>query len=122
VTAPVDSFPWDVLLASIEEGRVIPVVGPELLVLERDGREAPLYDLLAAALSTRLGISGVATDGRAALSRVASQFLDGGGQRGMLYSTLHAILSTTKVATPKPLLQLAQIEPRTGRAEPDVIT
>lgn len=111
MTAPIDSFPWDVLLASIEENRVIPVVGPELLVLERDGGQVPLYDLLAATLSARLGMAWKPTDGRAALSRVASQFLDGGGQRGMLYSTLHAILSTTKIATPRPLLQLAQIEP-----------
>ena len=111
MTAPVDSFPWDLLLASIEEGRVIPVVGPELLAFERDGCTAHLHDQLAAALRTRLGISGEPTHGPTALSRVAGQFLDGGGQRGMLYSTLHAILSTTKIATPRPLLQLAQIDP-----------
>jgi len=58
VTAPIDCFPWDVLLASIEEGRVIPVVGPELLVVERDGSDVLFHEQIAAALSKRLGIAG----------------------------------------------------------------
>ncbi len=105
-----DSFPWDVLLASIDEGRVIPVVGPELLVFDRAGREMSLHEVLADVLKERLGIDGHSTTGRTELSRIASEFLDGGGHRGMLYSKLHSILTSGEFSTPQPLRQLARIQ------------
>jgi hypothetical protein len=109
VTESVDNFPWDVLLASIEEGRVVPVVGPELLVFDRGGQQLQLHELLAELLKERLGIDGDATAGRNELNRVASQFLESGGQRGMLYSTLHALLAALEIPTPTPLAQLARV-------------
>lgn len=109
MTKASDSFPWDVLLASIDEGRVVPIVGPELLVFDRDGREVLLQDVIADALKERLGIDGSSTTGRTELNRIASQFLEGGGHRGMLYSTAHAVLSAAELSTPSPLRQLAKI-------------
>lgn len=104
-----DSFPWDVLLASIDEGRVVPVVGPELLVFDQDSKQVSLHELLADALKKKLDIGGRPAAGRTELNRVASQFLENGGQRGMLYSTIHAILSSAEFSTPEPLRQLAKI-------------
>lgn len=109
VTKASDNFPWDVLLASIDEGRVVPVVGPELLVFDRGGREVTLHEVIADALKERLGIDGSPTAGRTELNRIASEFLEGGGHRGMLYSTAHAVLSSAELATPSPLRQLAKI-------------
>jgi len=88
---------------------VVPVVGPELLVFDRGGQKVLMHELLADALKERLGIDGGPAGGRNELNRVASQFLEGGGHRGMLYSTLHAILASSDLATPDPLRQLAKI-------------
>ncbi len=109
MTKASDSFPWDVLLASIDEGRVVPVVGQELLVFDRGGRQVLLQEVLADALKERLGIDGDPTAGRTELNRIASQFLEGGGHRGMLYSAAHAFLSSARLPTPSPLRQLAKI-------------
>ena len=47
---------WDELLAQIEAGQVIPVVGPELLTVVADGREIPLYQVLAERLLAKYGL------------------------------------------------------------------
>src|SRR5215813_1843417 len=48
---------WEELLAQIEAGGVIPVVGPELLTVVVDGRSAPLYRLLAERLLAKYGLT-----------------------------------------------------------------
>ena len=54
-TAPTEQdFFWDDLLAYIEERRVIPIVGAELLtVADGSGSEVPLMGALAARLAER---------------------------------------------------------------------
>src|SRR5215471_16065300 len=47
---------WDELLAQIEAGEIIPVVGPELLTVLIEGRETPLYQLLAERLLAKYGL------------------------------------------------------------------
>jgi hypothetical protein len=48
---------WEELLAQVEAGQVIPVVGPELLTVIVDGSEAPLYQVLAERLLAKYGLS-----------------------------------------------------------------
>ncbi len=50
---------WDDLLAYIEAGRVIPVVGPELLNLTVSGKAVPLYQAIAEQLLKKNGLSAV---------------------------------------------------------------
>ena len=50
-----DSF-WDELLAYIEAHSVIPIVGPELVIVDHDGRLEPYHRLLARELATRLKV------------------------------------------------------------------
>ena len=50
-----DEF-WEELLAQIEAGQVIPVVGPELLWAALEGREIPLYQALAERLLAKYGL------------------------------------------------------------------
>jgi hypothetical protein len=50
---------WEDLLAFIEEGRVIPVVGAELLTVEEDGRPVGLYRAVAERLLKKYGFSAV---------------------------------------------------------------
>jgi hypothetical protein len=58
MTARPEEF-WEDLLAFIEEGRVIPVVGPELLTIAVGGREKPLYRALAEQLLRTNGLEPV---------------------------------------------------------------
>lgn len=51
-----DEF-WEELLAQVEAGGVIPVVGPELLTAEVDGQPVPLYRLLAERLLAKYGLN-----------------------------------------------------------------
>jgi|SRR5215468_672609 len=54
---------WDDLLAFIEDGRVVPVVGPELHTVFIGGRELPLYRVLAEQLLKKYGLEGCDADG-----------------------------------------------------------
>lgn len=49
---------WDELLAQIETGEMIPVVGHELLTLAGDDGPSPLYELLAKRLLAKYGLIG----------------------------------------------------------------
>src|SRR3974390_3431874 len=51
-----DEDAWDDLLSYIEERRVIPIIGPELLQVETDKGPRLLYDWLAEKLAGRLNV------------------------------------------------------------------
>ena len=52
-------FDWDRLLESVVRGRVIPVIGPELLVIQNQGVETLLQRFLAERLAKVLQLSDV---------------------------------------------------------------
>lgn len=102
---------WEQLIAFIEEGRVIPVIGPELLMLEIDGKATLLYTYLAQQLAKRLQIPAEPDD---TLNAVACRFLAQGGQREDIYPLLKRALSELSPdKLPEPLIQLAKIPPLT---------
>jgi hypothetical protein len=47
---------WTDLLAYIEAGTVIPIIGPELVTVRDGDRDVPLYQWLAQRLAADLGI------------------------------------------------------------------
>ena len=47
---------WEELLAQIEAELVIPVVGPELLMVATNGRETSLYRVIAERLLVKYGL------------------------------------------------------------------
>lgn len=47
---------WDDLLAYLDEGSVIPFVGPELLTIKRDGTQISLYRIVAEEILTKFGV------------------------------------------------------------------
>ena len=51
-----DEDAWDDLLNYIEERRVIPIIGPDLLRVETDRGPRPLYEWLAEKLAARLAV------------------------------------------------------------------
>src|SRR6266853_1621177 len=54
--ATLDDDAWEDLLNFIEERRVIPIIGPELLQVETDTGPRLLYDWVAEKLATRLNV------------------------------------------------------------------
>ena len=55
--ATFDEDSWDDLLNFIEERRVIPIIGPELLTVQTENGPQNLYLWLAQKLAVRLGIA-----------------------------------------------------------------
>ena len=103
---------WDRLLQYIEDGTVIPVVGQELLTIERDGTAVPFYDELARQLAVRLTVATPAAGAKATLNSVASRYLETGGEPERIYSELQRIVRNLGPLTPSPSLQqLASIQP-----------
>jgi hypothetical protein len=100
---------WEQLLDLIEDGRVIPIVGPELLLLDIDGRMTFLYSYLAEQLANRLLISSEPAD---TLNSVVCRYISQGGQREDIYPELkRAMPPLSQVKLPKTLVKLAEILP-----------
>ena len=103
---------WDQLLQLIEEGRVVPIVGPDLLVGEVGGRSVHLYSHLAELLAEYLEVPGDDLPPVGPLHEVACRFLSQGGQIEEIYSGLKRVFPSREgFPIPAPLLQLAQIRP-----------
>jgi len=104
-----DQFHWSILLDSIEEGRVVPIIGPELLVFELDGRRVDLQRVLADRLAEALEIAPKELPPDFRLDDVALRFFENRGRRSVLYSTLHGLIQDPGLPVPEPLLRLAGI-------------
>ena len=101
---------WDPLLELIDEGRVVPVVGCDLLT-GSDGRN--LYRELAARLATRLGQQNLTFPDGDELNEVAFRHLAKGGQLREIYPALKIVAGQVlkEYSIPEVLLQLARIGP-----------
>lgn len=98
---------WEDLLAYIEEQRVIPIVGPDLLRVRVGDTECALYVWLAQRLAERLGLASDALSAASSLNNVVCEFLKRRGRREDVYPKLRAILRNTQFTLPESLLQLA---------------
>ena len=104
-----DEDAWEDLLDFIEERRVIPIVGPELLKVETDDGPRLLYDWLAEKLAAKLGVDTARLPQPYTLNDVVCWFLSSRGRREDTYTRMRAILRDTNFAPPKAIRQLAQI-------------
>lgn len=103
-------FFWDDLLEHVDEGRVIPIVGAELLsVPDGRGGEAPLQRLLAERLAERLHLDGVGLTGDDALHQAVCRYIERGGRREDVYPRVRNLLRELTPPVPEPLRQLARI-------------
>ena len=95
---------WDRLLVEIEESRVIPIIGPELLEVEVNGNTQLLYDYIANELIEEFDID---TDSLN-LTQIA-EFFNRNGDLHEMYYEINRILKKADIAVPDPLLKLAEI-------------
>jgi TIR domain/SIR2-like domain len=105
-------FFWEQLLQYIEGGRVVPVVGQELLWLPFASGEVQLYPYLAKRLAGKLGVSSEGLSALSALHEVACRHLDRRDDVEEVYSALMSVLpGPGELPIPEPLRKLAAIEP-----------
>jgi len=107
--AGLDDDAWDDLLNFIEEKRVIPIVGPELLKVETDSGPRLLYDWIADKLAAKLGVDTARLPSPFTLNDVVCWFLSARGRREDTYTRMRSILRDANFAPPKALRQLAEI-------------
>jgi hypothetical protein len=104
-----DDDAWDDLLSFIEERRVIPIVGPELLLVATDRGPRLLYDWLAERLAARLNVDVASLPQPYNLNDVVCWFLAARGRREEAYVRVRSILKDANFEPPVALRHLAAI-------------
>ncbi len=104
-----DEDAWDDLLNYIEEHRVIPIIGPDLLRVQTDTGLRPLYVWLAEKLAARLAVDTAALPQPLTLNDVMCSYLGQRGRREEAYTRLRSIMREVQFEPPQALHQLAQI-------------
>lgn len=113
--SPIDNFQpfnddaWDDLLNYIEERKVIPIIGPELLVVETDSGPKNLHAWLAPRLAARLGIPLEELPPEPTLNDLLVRFHARRGRREDAYTRLRSVLREATFAPPRALAMLAEI-------------
>lgn len=104
-------FDWDDLLDFVEGGKVVPIIGAELLEVECDGSRVSLYQYVARKLAELL-LPGEKLPADATLNEVIYRYTaTPGRQREDVYPKISRIMRATQFAPPEVLRQLARITP-----------
>jgi len=104
-----DDDAWDDLLNYIEERRVIPIIGPDLLRVETERGPRLLYEWLAEKLAARLAVDVTGLPQPLTLNDVVCCYLGQRGRREEVYTRLRSIMREVQLAPTTALRQLAQI-------------
>ncbi|MBL8524231.1 MAG: toll/interleukin-1 receptor domain-containing protein [Betaproteobacteria bacterium] len=104
-----DDDAWDDLLNFIEEKRVVPIVGPELLKVETETGSRLLYDWIAEKLAAKLNVDTSKLPAPYTLNDVVCWHLSSHGRREDTYSRMRSLLREATFTPPLALRQLAQI-------------
>src|SRR6476469_7418833 len=104
-----DEDAWDDLLNYIEERRVIPILGPDLLRVQTDTGLRPLYEWLAEKLAAKLQVDLVGLPRPPTLNDVLCCYLGQHGRREEAYTRLRSSMREVSFEPPLALRQLAQI-------------
>jgi hypothetical protein len=104
-----DDDAWDDLLNYIEEKRVIPIIGPDLLRVQTDRGLRPLYEWLAEKLAAKLSVDPSVLPQPLTLNDVICAYLGQRGRREEVYTRLRSIMREVEFEPPLALRQLAQI-------------
>ncbi len=104
-----DDDAWDDLLSFIEERRVIPIVGPELLLVNTDRGPRLLLDWVAERLAARLNVNIAELPQPYTLNDVVCWFLSARGRREEAYVRMRSIIKEANFEPPPALRRLAAI-------------
>jgi hypothetical protein len=109
LVSTLDDDAWDDLLSFIEERRVIPIVGPELLLVSTDRGPRLLLDWVAEKLAGRLNVNVAELPQPYTLNDVVCWFLSARGRREEAYVRLRSIIKEANFEPPAALRRLAAI-------------
>ena len=98
-----DEDAWDDLLNYIEERRVIPIVGPDLLRVDTDQGPRLLYEWLAEKLAVKLSVDPSGLPQPLTLNDVVCSYLGQRGRREEAYTRLRSIMREVQIAPPMAL-------------------
>jgi hypothetical protein len=104
-----DDDAWEDLLNFIEEKQVIPIIGPELVVVQTEAGPENLYTWIARSLAGRLALDPTTLPARPTLDDVVTRHLANRGRREDLYTRIRSIMREATFAPPVALTKLAQI-------------
>ena len=104
-----DDDAWDDLLSFIEERRVIPIVGPELLMVATERGPRLLFEWAAERLAARLNVNPADLPQPYTLNDVVCVFLAARGRREEAYVRLRSIIKDAPFTPPAALRHLAAI-------------
>ena len=104
-----DDDAWEDLLSVIEEHRVIPIVGPELLLVSTERGPRLLLDWVAERLASRLNVHTTELPPNYTLNDVVCWFLAARGRREEAYVRLRSIIKDANFEPPQTLRRLAAI-------------
>ncbi len=104
-----DDDAWDDLLSFIEERRVIPIVGPELLLVSTERGPRLLMDWVAEKLAGRLNVNIAELPQPYTLNDVICWFLSARGRREEAYVRMRSIIKEANFEPPAALRRLAAI-------------
>src|SRR5437764_1240812 len=107
--ATFDDDAWEDLLNFVEEKRVIPIVGPELVTVPTDAGPENLYAWLARALAARLGLMASDVAAPLSLNDVVVRHLANRGRREDVYTRIRTIMREANFAPSPALVKLAEI-------------
>ena len=104
-----DDDAWEDLLSFIEDRRVIPIVGPELLLVSTERGPRLLLDWVAERLASRLNVHTTELPPHYTLNDVVCWFLAARGRREEAYVRLRSIIKDANFEPPQTLRRLAAI-------------
>ena len=104
-----DDDAWEDLLNFIEEKQVIPIIGPELVIVQTEAGPENLYTWIARSLAARLALAPGTLPARPTLDDVVTRHLANHGRREDLYTRIRTIMREATFAPPPALLKLAEI-------------
>ncbi len=104
-----DTELWENILLAIEDGRVVPIVGRDLLVVDTDSGPRPFHQIVAARLAAELKIPAESLPPAFETNDVACAYKDFHGDPSNINSSVVRIIKNLKVPVPEPLRLLAEI-------------
>ena len=105
----VEALDWDDLMASLESGQVIPIVGQDLLTVERAGCCTSAYHLLAQELMKDFAVPPEQVPQDCTLSQALRHHLHFRDIRGRIYTRTKVAFDRLNAPIPEPLRLLARI-------------
>ena len=106
-----DDYFWDDLLEYVEEGKVIPIIGPELVTVATDGGEMTFNRYVAEQLAGRLRVKPRDLPENFGINDVVVRFIENRGKREEIYPRIRSLLKEANFPPPPALLDLARIGP-----------